>query len=113
MISSLSPVLSSTVGGDEAAAHRIRAYADQSVRGWRLAEVAAVQRQATLKFIDFGSQLFNLLRQRLRLREQRSVQIVFVSNTESAKIWQSIHTICYRLSLPFLKPGIAMLLQPI
>ena len=83
---------------------RLRLGLAHTVRGWWFAGVAAVLRQTPFKFGNLGCQ-------RSHLREQRTDQVVFLGNAEVVKIGQGFHACLYRLPLPFLKPGIAMLLR--
>ena len=87
-------------------------FGPEPIRGRRFAGVAAVLCQPSFEIGHLGGQGLNLRRQRLHLREQRSDQIIFGSNAQSVKIRQLIHALFYRLPLPFLKPGVAMLFRP-
>ena len=85
----------------------------EPVRGRRFAGVAAVLRQTIFKIGHPGRQSLHLGAQRLHLREQSPDQIVLIRVAESVKIRQFFHAFPYRLSLPFLIPGVAMLFRPI
>lgn len=91
---------------------RFRLGAIQPIRGRWFDGVAAVLRQATFKFGDLSRQRLNLRRQRFHLCEQRTNQFIFGGNAQSVKVRQFIHVLSYRLPLPSLKPGIAMLFRP-